>query len=444
MKYENIKNLILTILVVISGVLTWSIWTYQPHYDTIQSELVHEVSISDQKDISVLIKPMKVLYHQTENHYGTVKEEKIDKWLTEIQDWNFYDIEDGKALNAQDLMQLLQGRNTVEIVYPNVIPFDLYKNVLHFDGKSNPSFDFDRIIIQFPNEEYKDSAVYFIHDEERKIYESHVNSDIAVLETQLLAEIGDYEPYIAHKINETKTIFLPEAELKMTSYKYLPDFIELDKFKYALFGDPSSVKKDKLPYSDEFKNDTSLMTADHIYNKILYVNADREPDLSVEKEFLTSSKDLLKRSIDFVNEHGGWTDNYHYFSLDQFEQKVIFRLFLEGYPVFNEDEMAEIKQYWGKEEIFKYTRPYFSLNIPLPSESQEVVLPNGETALNMLLADDAFEPEMLHDMVIGYKMSKDSQHDKVLTFEPSWYYNYAGSWVRLSTDDIGGLSYGLE
>ncbi len=37
--------------------------------------------------------------------------------------------------------------------------------------------------------------------------------------------------------------------------------------------------------------------------------------------------DILQRSINFVNEHGGWTDNYHYFGLDNDQKTVLFRLY---------------------------------------------------------------------------------------------------------------------
>ena len=32
MKYENVKSLVLLVLVAISGVLTLSLWTYKPKY----------------------------------------------------------------------------------------------------------------------------------------------------------------------------------------------------------------------------------------------------------------------------------------------------------------------------------------------------------------------------------------------------------------------------
>ena len=37
MRYEKIKSIILTLLVLVSILLTWNLWTYQPNYDTMEN-----------------------------------------------------------------------------------------------------------------------------------------------------------------------------------------------------------------------------------------------------------------------------------------------------------------------------------------------------------------------------------------------------------------------
>jgi regulatory protein YycH of two-component signal transduction system YycFG len=43
MRYENIKSGILTLLVLVSILLTWNLWTYQPNYETMENNNVVEV-----------------------------------------------------------------------------------------------------------------------------------------------------------------------------------------------------------------------------------------------------------------------------------------------------------------------------------------------------------------------------------------------------------------
>ena len=66
------------------------------------------------------------------------------------------------------------------------------------------------------------------------------------------------------------------------------------------------------------------------------------------------------------------------------EQRVVFRLFVNGLPVFNEVGMAEIEQVWGNGEIYQYQRPYFYLDFPYPEEEPDKLLPSGEEAVTAL------------------------------------------------------------
>ena len=55
--YENIKSIILAILIVTSLLLTWNLWTYQPNYEELKkSKVVQEVSLSPKKDIKEIVK----------------------------------------------------------------------------------------------------------------------------------------------------------------------------------------------------------------------------------------------------------------------------------------------------------------------------------------------------------------------------------------------------
>ena len=73
MKYENIKSVILSVLVVTSVVLTWNLWTYQPNYATKEnSNLVKEIALSEKREMTEIIKPNKIIYHFTDAHFGTI------------------------------------------------------------------------------------------------------------------------------------------------------------------------------------------------------------------------------------------------------------------------------------------------------------------------------------------------------------------------------------
>ena len=56
MRYENIKSGILTFLVLVSILLTWNLWTYQPNYETMEnSNYVEEVTVSEKQEVQKIV-----------------------------------------------------------------------------------------------------------------------------------------------------------------------------------------------------------------------------------------------------------------------------------------------------------------------------------------------------------------------------------------------------
>ena len=153
----------------------------------------------------------------------------------------------------------------------------------------------------------------------------------------------------------------------------------------------------------------------------------------------------LMRSIDFINGHGGWTDPYRYVAMDVKRKSVKFRLYsVDGYPVFNESGMSEIQEVWGRDEITKYVRPNIALELPLTAEMVNVTLPSGSEALEYLKSRKSFKPELLEQLVLGYRMARNTDENKLILLEPAWFYRYNQSWGQITKEDLGGLLHGLE
>ncbi|MBS4204309.1 YycH family regulatory protein [Lederbergia citrea] len=440
MNYEALKSIMLLLLVAASGILTWSLWTYQPKYEYDDKKYVHEISIADQVDAVSVIKPTRVLVHMDDSHFGTVNEKNIDKLINSISSWNFYDIGHARKYTNQQIHQLSHSKNRIEITYPDLVPFDLYKGVIHLETDNFPNAAFNRIVINLDNDT-TEGSIYFISTKDEIVYESHVNPDrITALVAEIKRNKDKYDPYLPYKLPKSERImFLPSESKELVRYKYYPFYIDPEKFKNALFSDPSKVRRVIKANGEKFTDDLSLMDVDYMTNMIFYINPGQKSGTVLKN----TDNHVLKRSINFINEHGGWTDHYRYFNIGDFDQKTTFQLFMNGYPVFNENGITEIRLSWGNEEIYQYKRPYFSLDIPLPGQTK-VRVPSGEIALNTLLEDAELNPELLQELMIGYKLGKDSTNPKVLVLEPSWYYLYAGSWLPLDVDDERRKFSGLE
>jgi regulatory protein YycH of two-component signal transduction system YycFG len=376
-------------------------------------------------------------------HYGTTSETDMDDIMTELRNWTFTDLENisTKVTNGE-YEKLVYGANRTEIIFPTFVPFYTFKNVLNFNGGNVPNAVFDRIIITDIDTKEDKAVIYFVSTKERLVFESQAgSSSLSGFKKYFRESTHKWKPYVPYELENSYTLFLPQEETILHRYKYYPDYIETEKFKDALFNDPSFVKKGTKPGSEEYTDGSSLMRVTHDNNMVFYVNPAKEAEI----ERNSNMYQLLEKSINFVNEHSGWTDQYRLFDVSPGQPSIGYRLFVNGKPVFNGQGMAEIMQVWGKDQIYKYVRPYFTLDISLPSEKEEIRLPDGLTVLKGILNREDIDAKLMEDLAVGYKLVHDPETPKILVLEPAWYYKYNGKWIQVPDNrESEGGSDGLE
>lgn len=440
MRYENIKSWILVVLVLVSVLLTWNLWTYQPNYDTMKKgNYVAEVTVSEKQEVQKIIRPDRVLFHIKNEHYGTNNTEELDKIIKVMSGWAIYDVKN-YTNKVDNIENLIHDSGNAEIIFPGEVPIELYRRVLNIEGKKVPSFNFNRIIINVDGIEKENGIIYFVSSETQQVYISHVSStSLNEFNQHFYKNASSYPSYFAYHPTGEDTLFLPEGETRMTTYRYLPRTLNSDDFKEALFDDPSFVQKSVLSHGEEYTNDSSKMTVNFDTNILQYVNP------TVEDTYLDSSYDLVKRSIDFVNGHGGWTDQFRFVSKSEYKRSVTFRLYsTDGYPIFNERGLSEINEIWGRDEINKYVRPNIALDLPLITEMKNITPPSGHEVLEFLKNKKDFKPELLEELVLGYRMERDTEENKLILLEPAWFYRYNQTWEQVTMKELGGVKHGLE
>ncbi|WP_042354555.1 YycH family regulatory protein [Bacillus rubiinfantis] len=444
MRYENIKSIILTFLVCVSILLTWNLWTYQPNYETMDSHnYVEEVNLGGKQEVSNVILPDQVLYHIDGKHYGTNNSGELDKVIKEVSKWTIIDVKNVTE-KVPNFNELIHGSGNAEIVFPNEVPIELYRSVLNVEGRKIPSFNFDRIIINVEDSGKNNGVMYFASTKVRHVYESHISlTDVSSFRRSFFNQAKKMPTYFSYKPTKNRTIFLPEEETKMTTNNFILNTLDSDKIKEALFDDPSFVQKSIISTGEEYTNDSSKMTVNKDKNMLSYVNP------TVEDDYVENAYDLVKRSIDFVNEHGGWTDQFRYVAKDEYNRSVTFRLYSsDGYPVFNDYGLSEITEVWGRNDnrfkINKYIRPNISMELALATEAKDVTLPSGYQVLELIQGKEDFKPELLEQIVLGYQMKKVSNENRLVLLKPAWFYRYDYSWESITKENLGGTSHGLE
>ena len=239
------------------------------------------------------------------------------------------------------------------------------------------------------------------------------------------------------KTGTGRTIYLPESETKLLNNQYLLKKLKVSDLKNALFNDPSIVEKTKISSEEEYTDGRKLLIADNDNHLIRFI------DYSVVETHEKNMDGLLQKSIDFVNNHGGWTDNYRFVGLDKGRKTAHFRIYgSDGYPVFGEDNpISKIEINWAETEISSYLRNNFSLGVPAIKPIK--TLESGHDAIKKIeeLEGGQYNPSQLKDIKIGYKMTVNA---KTVSLEPGWFYLYRGEWKSIKVNEVGGEQVGLE
>ncbi|WP_258832565.1 YycH family regulatory protein [Peribacillus frigoritolerans] len=444
MNFERAKSIILIILVGTSIFLTWSIWTYEPEYDPFEQSSEFIKIKSDVQIVSDVIKPVSILFHGNGHHFQTSNPAEMNEMEKEFSQWRFRGLKEISVNRLQRKFDdFVHEDGSIEIEFSDDIPISLYKTVLNITDKEVPEFSFDRIIIKQKNISGNESAVYFVSYDQRKIYQGMVDSKKLrnFMDSFYRGSYYKYPKYTAETINSKRTLFVPENPVEINRLQYYIDSLDIGDLKSALFINPKYVRQEPVSVGEEYTDGTRLMTVNKENYLISYINPAQKSKL------FDSSSDLLQKSIDFINEHAGWeNNNYRFAYMSKNEQRVVFRLFVNGYPAFNESGMTEIEQIWGKEEIYSYDRPYFKLDSVLPSVGSAKTLPSGKEVVNQLKSKDNIDFNSVEDISIGYKLDKslDSKLVTLVTLEPTWYYRIGDKWFIVPFDDTGGDRSGLE
>ncbi|HDX9635433.1 hypothetical protein C5137_14585 [Bacillus cereus] len=420
MSMENFKTIVLINLVVISLFLTFNLWTYVPDSTSMQNaKFVQGNEGMNQTKISDVVRPTSIIVHKDKNHYGSRREADIESIYKPLEVGELHDFKE-ISITKGDFLSYVHGEGKVELVFPTDIPFDAVKSMFNMKEKSTDKpKHFNRILLDPSRSKDQEIKINFVSDGDNfKIYEAKLSGvylkDIVNAQNQFIVSA---KPYFDYQLNDMKKLFLPDGTTELNNITYISSNLAVDTFKNALFSDPRYLSPITEMSKETFTDGIRSMEIENDRHMLKYKNS------SVLTEKTIDNLMLLQKSFEFVSGHSGSLDSYRLDYMNKGE--TVFRLNEDGYSVFNEDGLAELRQIWGSEEVMEYERPLLSLNTK--GIEQKVALPSGHVVIASLENNPEIKKQVIKDIGIGYKLSLDGQ---VVRLQPIWY-------VKLVEDETG-------
>ncbi|MGA5659752.1 YycH family regulatory protein [Bacillus bombysepticus] len=420
MSMENFKTIVLINLVVISLFLTFNLWTYVPDSTSMQNaKFVQGNEGMNQTKISDVVRPTSIIVHKDKNHYGSKREADIESIYKPLEVGEIHGFRE-ISITKGDFLSYVHGEGKVELVFPTDIPFDAVKSMFNMKEKSTDKpKHFNRILLDPSRSKDQEIKINFVSDGDNfKIYEAKLSGlylkDIVNAQNQFIVSA---KPYFDYQLNDMKKLFLPDGTTELSNITYISSNLAVDTFKNALFSDPRYLSPITEMSKETFTDGIRSMEIENDRHMLKYKNS------SVLTEKTIDNLMLLQKSFEFVSGHSGSLDSYRLDYMNKGE--TVFRLNEDGYPVFNADGLAELRQVWGSEEVMEYERPLLSLNTK--GIEQKVTLPSGHVVIASLENNPEIKKQVIKDIGIGYKLSLDGQ---VVRLQPIWY-------VKLVEDETG-------
>ena len=105
--------------------------------------------------------------------------------------------------------------------------------------------------------------------------------------------------------------------------------------------------------------------------------------------------------------------------------------------------MTRIVTTWGDNRIFRYRRPYYSIDSDISTVRTVKQLPSGAEVVEGLQNDEDSQMEDIDEIVFGYYLTQDQEEDLFL-LDPSWFSISNNEWTRILPEHLGGIDHGLE
>lgn len=442
-RIEFIKSIVLAFLIGLSIVLTFSIWTYTPKYDFIEQPPTVDVSIAEKQNLGEVIKPYKLLYHFEDGYKGTTVTEEIDTLIESMKSWTITDLTlEDQSYENEKLVSFMRQPNQFTLFFQGDVPLPVFDNILNLDHTNIPEVSFDRLVVDWSSSSSMIN-MSFISQRNNWKYRAKVRvPDSNHFYKSLITKTKDYMEYKEVAMSSQHFLAVPAMPIELIRNTYYHEETSPGKFRDGLFNDPNAVRRSQIGSNlEEYQDDHALMTVDTAMKTLSFVHP------VVESKEMAIPSELLLNTIDFVNEHGGWTDEYRYSYMNPLQRRVKFQLYIHGIPVWSDSTITstEIEQVWGEDRIFKYTRPYYTLNLTLPSETDIAELPSGTDVVEAISKIDLIDVNDIEEIMPAYYMMHEEDNSRLFILEPSWYYSLNGNWIRFSPKQLeGGGSSGLE
>ena len=415
-----LRHTALTILALLSMALSWIIWTnparYERSHQQVSSEKVQSSQVSH--DMSDVILPTQLIRTDSDQKQTLLAKSQVNlnQVVTDkVAKWKFESVRMVSKGNKERYLDYAREANSLLLKYPSNIAGGVLNEVL--DQKLDFSSEVGRIVISLD----KNNGVYLLNDKNYGVYQVQVSGqDLSSLKESLTGS--------------KRSVDVKESILNHNLITEYQDSYQVPNYSYVINKQSNGMFSSNLLAND----DSATVTTKKEKDSTVYSDGNRK-QLTINKDGTARFEDYTRKGTDGnslrahiengfyqLREMGVPMDNMRFFNYTDRHDEVVFRSYVEGYPIFNDNDYGTVTvSHNNSGRVTDFS--LYGLEIPVPADKKETELPSTKMVLSQLEAT-GINSDDISDIQIGYQWTSAKGSGSTINLTPTWYVNYKNNW----------------
>ncbi|WP_027415048.1 YycH family regulatory protein [Aneurinibacillus terranovensis] len=415
---EQVKTVLLILLIGLSFVLSGLIWNDQPRLDNLgPSRYIAPQPIGHTEQMTDFVQPSALIFHSGDGHHKKALPTTLPykKFHEEMSKWYFYDVAEVK-FSGEEWDHLLTKQKGIEVIYRDSIPMDIFGQLFTIRGRLDSNFHGITRVWLYSSKEENMSYALFISDLDRRMLRARITispSDMdgmyskwggRNLPEQLVYRAPSEAPGEPSTRAFLHPIYLPKDQANMYRFRYFYQPLTIRQVIETFFVDPNLTREVTERDGTMIYTDGSKVVSIPPHQKYLLY---RDPAQEGSNQNEGPSVDSLNAAIMFVNQHGGWTGSYCLESTESRQRKqgavtYQFRPQIDSYPLYGDQfgENTVLLQTSGT-AVVGFQRPMLQLDTYF--ERVPVTVMSGSELIH-LINKSHVNQQQITGIELGFKM----------------------------------------
>lgn len=337
-----------------------------------------------------------------------------------LQMLNFSDL-DFKKIDNNNLdkyKDFINRKNSLLLNYPDTVTTNILNKVLDNSLSKLPNVDFNRILI--PLDDHK--SIYLLRDDSYSIYKiSLKNNNLDKIKNIISKDVRQIPVDISFENKKPTMVFT--KSFYMPQYSYLYNTTSQNFFVNRLLPESNTSPKrhrDTTIYSDQDKR----ISFNDKNNEATYMDSMANSISSDLSQFLFQAyKNVSNLGL------GNNLNSIRYFSYDDKNTDVIYRNYVEGFPIFDNNAYGAVQMKIIDNVSVRYNFSLDVLQTPLPSKKKDLKMISTKQVMNNLISL-GYDKKKIGTIELGYQSIKSNSSDILINLKPTWFVQYNGKWLN--------------